>query len=62
LEGAIDKDLLIPESELRFQIVMRVKQSQDIKNIPSVAVRAENVVSNLAEVFYLRLWYKEALQ
>lgn len=62
LEGAIDKDLLIPESELRFQIVMRVKQSQDSKNIPSVAVRAENVVSNLAEVFYLRLWYKEALQ
>lgn len=60
LEGAIDKDLLIPESKLLFRIVMKVKPSEESKEIPPIAVRAEKVLSEFAEVTYLRLWYKES--
>lgn len=62
LEGAIDKDLLIPESKLLFRIVMKVKPSEESKEIPPMAVRAENVISDIAEVISLRLWYKESLK
>lgn len=60
LEGAIDKNLLIPKSELRFQIVFKVKHSQETHDYPPVAIHTKNVVSNIGEVIYLHLWYKES--